>query len=233
MIKELLNYQTKERERLALVSGVENGKAKRELDDATVSLDNGKKVLLGLENDAKVLMTNYQSVSKNLKEIFDKIEMYQKSVKPDMDEEESTNSMTFVSGLLSKVSAYESQLNDIANKINAKNQAFEDIKVQVVKAQSVIKNAGEQYQKQTAGNEGELKKIDEELKKLEAAVDKKLMEKFKLIRKNVRKGDIVVELKHNRCGGCMFELPLATIHKISNDGYIVCEECEKIIYKNG
>jgi predicted nucleic acid-binding Zn-ribbon protein len=49
--------------------------------------------------------------------------------------------------------------------------------------------------------------------------------------KNMRPIDIVVPLTHKRCGGCHFELPLSQVHEVTTTGYIICEECGKIIYK--
>ena len=230
-IKELLEYQKKEAEKLAIEAGVEEGKAKRELDSASEAISNAQRTVLALENDAKVLLSNYSSISKNLAEIFDKIAIYNKNAKPSATEEEATSALSFVSGLLSKVSAYEAQLNDIANKINTKTQMFEDAKTQAGKAQKVRATAGAQYESDKAKASGGLEKVTAELKTMEKNVDKALLEKYKTIRKSRKKGDIVVPVKGNRCGGCHFELSLSHINRVSTSGYIICEECDKIIYK--
>ena len=230
-IKELLEYQKKEAEKLAIEAGVEEGKAKREFDHATQALNEAKRTLLALENDAKVLLSNYSSISKNLSEIFDKIAIYNKNAKQSATEEEATSALSFVSGLLSKVSAYEAQLNDIANKIAIKTQAFEDAKTQAVKAQAVIKAASAQYESDKANASSGFEKVIAELKAMEKNVDKTLLEKYNIIRKSRKKGDIVVPVRGNRCGGCHFELSLSHINKVGVDGYIICEECDKIIYK--
>ena len=231
MIKPLLEYQIKEREKIALLGGVEGGRAKREFNDANRTIENAKRMLLNLENDAKILLNNYESVSKNLGEIFDKVSAYNKNVGSGTGEEETNEQLSFISGLLSKVSAYEAQLNDIALKINSKTNAFEQAKLDVVKAQKISAASSHNYENEKKAAAPKLEKIDAELKELGAKVNTALLEKFKSIRKSNPKGDIVVILNGNRCGGCHFELPLSLIHSLSNQGYIVCEECGKIIYK--
>ena len=232
MIKPLLEYQNKEREKLALLSGVEGGRAKREFNDATNTIENAKRMLLNLENDAKVLLNNYESISKNLGEIFDKVSVYNKNANKSTNEEEANEQLSFISGLLSKVSAYEAQLNDISNKINIKTNAFEQAKMDVVKSQKIVAGATAAYENEKKAAEPKLEKIEAELKTLGVKVTPALLEKYKSIRKSKQQGDIVVILNGNRCGGCHFELPLSLIHKVSNQGYIVCEECGKIIYKS-
>lgn len=233
MIKDLLEYQNKERDKLALCDAIEGGKAKRELDDANRTIGNAKIMLLNLENDAKSLLVNYESVSKSLKENLEKISAYNnKKSKTDIcNEVEAAAELSFVSELLAKISAAESQLNDIAAKINAKTNAFEDAKTQVVKAQKIATMASGLYQNEVKAVSPKIEKIDAELKAKAAGVNSVLLEKYKQIRKSKPKGDIVVKLNGNRCGGCHFELPLSLIHTVSNQGYIICEECGKIIYK--
>ena len=231
MIKELLEYQNKERDKLALIDKLEGGKGKREMDEANAVISSSKKALLSLENDAKVLLGNFQSVTKNLNEIFEKIASYNKTMGNNETEDDATNNIAYVSGLLSKVSAYESQLNDISAKINAKTQMFEDAKSQVVKAQKVVATATAQYENDKTKLVPEIELLTKELTELSKKVDSKILEKFKNVRKSRKKGDIAVSVNGNRCGGCHFELPLSQMHNITTNGYIVCEECERIIYK--
>lgn len=234
MIKPLLAYQEKEKEKLQLIAGVEGGRFKRELDEASRTIENSKRALLALENDAKVLAGVYESVNKNLNEVFDKIKAMEAANNNPSGEDEATQALAFMSALLSKVGSYENQLMDIHSKINTKVAAFEEAKAQVVKAQKGVSVYQAEYEKQKKAIEQAVAKINSELEVLAKAVDKNLLEKYKQIRKSdkqQRAVDVAVALTNNRCGGCHFELPLSLIHSVSANGYIICEECGKIIYK--
>jgi len=230
MIKPLLEYQAREREKLALLAGVDGGKTKRELDDATRARETASSTVKQLANDAEVLLGHFEAASKNLAEIFKKLEVYGKGAKG-ADEEAVTNDMTFVSGLLSKVSGYESQLADIATKSQTIRNVYEKAFASARKAQETIGVASVKYQNETKDIAPKLAEIDADLKKLAAAVDVSLMEKYKQARKQSKRGDVVVPITGNSCGGCRFELPSSLIHTASSRGYIICEECGKIIYK--
>ena len=234
MIKSLLDYQAKEKEKLALVASVDMGRVKRELDSASRSLLDAKNALLSLDNDARVLTQAYENAQKQLADIFDRIEQLKKQMLGNQTEDEAASAVSYVSALLQKVASYENQLDDITRKITGKTAAFEDAKMQTVKAQKSIAVLQSEYEKQRRQIEPAILKFDAELAKLEKGVEPRLMEKYKSKRKLDRSGkatDIVVPLDRNRCGGCRFELPLNLSHKLATDGYIVCEECGKIIYK--
>jgi hypothetical protein len=230
MIKPLLEYQTREREKLALLATVDGGKTKRELDEATRAREAASNTVRQLANDAEVLLGHFETASKNLAEIFKKLETYSRDAKSG-DEEAVTNDMTFVSGLLSKVSGYESQLADIASKSTTIKNVYEKALVSAKKAAEVMAVASKKYETEAKEVAPKVALIDEDLKKLAAAVDPGLMEKYKHVRKQSKKGDVVVPIAGNSCGGCRFELPSSVIHTIASRGYIICEECGKIIYK--
>ena len=81
MIKPLLEYQTREREKLTLLATVDGGKTKRELDEATRARENASNTVKQLANDAEVLLGHFETASKNLAEIFKKLETYGKGAK--------------------------------------------------------------------------------------------------------------------------------------------------------
>lgn len=230
MIKQLLEYQAREREKLDLLATVDSGRTKRELDEATRARETASGTVKQLAHEAEVCLAHFETASKNLAEIFKKLETYGAGIKG-ADEETVTNNMTFVSGLLSKVSGYESQLADIAAKSQNIKNVYEKAVSSAKKAADVMATASVKYQNETKDVAPKIVAIDATLKKLAAAVDPVLMEKYKQIRKQVKRGDVVVPIAGNCCGGCRFELPSSLIHTIASRGYIICEECSKIIYK--
>ena len=234
MIKNLVTYQEKDKERIGLLLGVEGGRVKREINAANRIMDEARSGLLSLENDAKELTISYNGAAKTLAEHVERIEKLKKQ-SPPKDEDEIQSSVAYMSTLLQKVNMIESQLESIAKNIAIKARNFEDQKNAVMKAQSIIKNLTPQYQKQLDEIKPKLDLVDAELKKIAATIDSGLVEKYKSRRKAEPFGkisDIVVPVASGRCGGCRFEMPLSLVHKISTDGYIVCEECGKLIYDN-
>jgi predicted nucleic acid-binding Zn-ribbon protein len=235
MIQSLLKYQAKEKEKLILLDKLEAGAAKCEFDETTRIIENASSAVTTLDNDARSLIASYESVTKAMSDIFEIIEKFNKNQKDSTTEEEAGEALSYVSGLLSKVSSYESQLADINAKIVQKTTAFENAKKAAGEAQRKRQIAKAEYEKQQSTIKPQLETIEAELKTLSKDVDTALLEKYRAARqqnKSARSADVVVPLSGNRCGGCMFELALSGVHKIATDGCMVCEECAKIIYKN-
>ena len=234
MIKTLLEYQNIEKEKLELIRTVEQGKTKKELDAATKVISDAKQTLLTLESEAKNTFSLYESINKNLSELFANVNGFNDD-HAGKTEEEIQNVLKYLSGLANKIQGYESQLKEMQRRIDERSKRFEETKVSVVRAQGASKTLSAEYEKQKAEIKGKVDSFEKELKAKEKAIDAKLLERYKKKRAGLSFGnyqDVLVSLKSNRCGGCHFELPLSLTHKISTDGYIVCEECGKIIHNS-
>jgi predicted nucleic acid-binding Zn-ribbon protein len=234
VIKNLLMYQEKDKQYLSLLSSVENGKIRNEISSSNRALGESRQNLLALENDAKVLTAAYESSVKNLKEVFERIEQYNKTVIAGGNEDEIASAANYLTALLAKVTGYENQLEDISKRIAAKTAVFEDAKSTVVRAQKTIALLTPQYQAQRKQIEQKLAALNAEREQIGKSVDGELLEKYKHRRRGEKSNspaDIVVAISGNRCGACLFEIPLSLMHKISTDGYVICEECGKILYK--
>jgi predicted nucleic acid-binding Zn-ribbon protein len=235
MIEKLLEYQEKEKQAITLRAQVEGGRVKREIDTSNKVLDDARAQLLVLEEDAKNLTEAYKSAADALEDVLDKSDKLLKQAEP-KNEDEIQSTAALSAALIQKVTQYENQLDSLAKAIANKNRQFEDAKSAVVKAQTTIKALVPQFEAQMTQIRPRLEEIEKELQRIATGIDKALLEKYKNRRRTEpagRASEIVVSLNSNRCGSCNFEIPLALVHKISTDGYIVCEECGKIIYKKG
>jgi len=238
MIKNLLAYQEKDKERLAIVASVEGGRVKREIDAANQTIEDAKNALLSLENDAKNLAVLMQSVNKNLTETFGRVEQYDKSSKTQKQTQEHLDELKSAEkygvALSEKVTGYDNQLEDLAKRIHGKVTAFDDMKIAIVNAQKRVAALQPGYQQAQKEIAPKLGALDAELSKIAGTVDRELFEKYKHRRKSDKSGkitDIAIPVSGGRCGGCHHEMPTLLIHKISTDGYIICENCGKILYK--
>ena len=236
MIKELLAYQQKDKERLKLILGIEQGKTKRDLDENVKLLNATKSAVLALENDAQMIAQTIETVRKNLGELLvraDDIVRNQNQTQ-ESDEDELNSAVTYATTVANKIGGYENQLGDLTRRISDKANQFEDAKTKIVRSQKNIAVLTQKYEQQKEEIKTQLAQLEAELKSLEPTVDVKLLAKYKKLRafdKTGRDTDVVVPISSNRCAGCHFELALSMSHKIATEGFILCEECGRIIYK--
>ena len=234
MIKQLLAYQEKEKERLAVVMSVEAGKTKRELDEAAKQLDTNKRLVLTLDNDAQRITDNFNQAQKTIADITKQIEQVATTDMEGKSEKEISAVAQSLSALFSKLNALEKQIVEMKKQIETKFSQFEEARVKLARIQKIIQTNKPAYEQEKSEIADSITKFDKELAIIAKDINKELVDRYKKKRAQDKAGrgyDIVVKLTHNRCGGCHFELPLSMIHKIETDGYIICEECGKIIYK--
>ena len=235
MISELLKYQEKEKEKLKLVFSVEGGKVKRELDESNRQLESAKQDIVKLDSEAKNIAGLIDVVRKNMGEILARVDDIMSKEHDSDNEDELNSAITYISTISNKVDGYESQLNDLNRKINDKANQFEDAKNKLMKLQKNIQVLMPQYEEQRKQIAPKVDEFNKSLKEMEASINPKLIERYKKIRSLDKSGkavDIAVPLAGERCSGCHFEMPISMIHKIATDGYITCEECGKILFKN-
>jgi predicted nucleic acid-binding Zn-ribbon protein len=227
-IEILLEAQGVDRERLTLLGTVYDGVTKRNLDSATKLLTDTKNTLLSLETDAQILSATFGKITKAITDTINAID----GEKTNGNEEYRQGNL---GSLLQKISILESQLGNIERQIRDKSVAFDRAKDTVRVAQTMIISNTAEFEKQKKSIAGAVSKLDKQFDDIIKNVDEKLATRYKNIRR--QKGsspkDIVVQITpDDRCGGCYFEIPLSQVSKIKTNGYIVCEECGKIIYES-
>ena len=235
MVKQLIAYQDKEMEMLKVLFSVEEGRVKRELDEAIRQLEATKQLVLALDDDAKQIISHIEVTQKNLEDLFERSQRVMQGQKEDATEDELNSALNYAHGIAGKIAAMESQLVDLGKQINLKASQFEDAWTKLGRMQKIIQTHTPIYQKQKADIAPELAGFEKQLAVLAKELDAKLLERYKKKRSSIKSTTpvpVAVPLKNNRCGGCHFELPLSQIHKISTDNYIICEECGRIIYKS-
>jgi len=234
IIKPLLQYQDKEKEKLAFVHNVESGKIKRELSESVASVESVKRAVSELDAEARSIILSVEGLKKNLEDIATKVKDV-KGAKAEASEDELNSAIALASMVASRLSAYEAQLVEVNKKIADRATQFDAARVKAARAQKNVERLTPEYQKTRDGIKKDVDAFDAELKKMESGIDAKLLERYKKRRSQDKGGkptDIVVKLVGDRCGGCHFELALSQTHNIGINGYIVCEECGRIIYKS-
>lgn len=211
MIEKLLEYQRLDKQRADILHTVDRGGVKTEINNASYMLQNGRNNLLQLDNDAKGLMNAFDSTSRALKDLQDRAQ-----------KAETTQA---VNEMIQKLDSVENQLENIAKAINQKNKMFEDTIATITKAQQTVGRLTPQYENQKASVAPRVREIEAEMEKIASGMDKVLLEKYRV------KRSAVPMTPDGRCSGCRFELPLNMKNNVLTKGWVVCEECERIIYK--
>lgn len=122
-----------------------------------------------------------------------------------------------------KATKLAENVNTILAEFNKTIKNYNIAKEKYVQAKSA-------YDKEVAEVNPKIKEIEKELSALAKNIDSTSIEEYKK-----RRGDkifpVLVPLNNHSCGGCHMEIPASYISKLEEKGYLICENCRRIIYK--
>ncbi len=130
--------------------------------------------------------------------------------------------------LMSALKKCEEKLNNINSLIDENEKKINEYAVIANKAKEEFNVNKAGYEKLVAENKPEIDALKAERDKIEASVDKVLLEKYQKLKKN--KIVPTAPLTDKRCGGCHMELPAFTVSNATKNGYCECENCARIVY---
>ena len=182
-----------------------------------------------LEQKARKMMDEYI----NLKKEYDKNILLIKELTAKNSDELTTAQMEEIFNQINLVSSnlymIERNLNIQLVNIKAILKEFENTKNGVIKARNKHKESKEKYEALVNTINPEMDKIRHEMTKLEPSIDAKLLAKYKSVRHD-NVFPVFVPLNNGNCGGCRMALPMGNVDKIKSDGYIVCDNCGRVIF---
>ena len=92
--------------------------------------------------------------------------------------------------------------------------------------------AKEKFEKLRKDKEPEISEIQRKKTELAKVIPEDVIKLYKELREqNIARPFVNLETP-NRCGGCRMELSMGKMSALEEKGYIRCESCHRIIYKN-
>ena len=197
-----------------------------------VALQKAEEQLARLEQKTVDLRNQLAQVGEKLQKINAVIDEYTKEMADIEDQDELNYISKKLDTELELLSATESELKKILQEGDELDKSFEKIsKGQLPKIAAEYNKCNAEFDKAAQEQKPlvlDIKKRQAELKK---QIDPQLFDVYKRISEQVH--PVFVPLQNeNRCGGCRMEMPTAQVTaKISEKGYMTCEHCGRIIYK--
>ena len=233
-MKQILEYQKLDFQVLKL-EREKNGLNEKEIMNKMISfVKDAQGKSIALEEDAKSLLEDYNSLKKQYNELSKKIQnLINENIQGKKTIEEIDASLVSANTLSSQLFMVERNINIIITKIREILKQFEQTKNSALKARAKHKEAKDNYNNKIAEIEPKIDMIKKQMKDLEKSINHEIFEKYKSV-----KADgifpVYVNAKENgvnmfKCGGCGMEIPKGKVDSLKNNGYIVCEQCRRII----
>jgi len=184
--------------------------------------------LMRLNTEAGELINQMNALSEKAAEVFRQLDEAKDNVAAIEDEKEADFYAKNVEKLLA-------QLNALSNDVAALSKRIVDIKAEETKAFQ----QGREATKQGVALKPEYDKCMAEYKPKAAAIKERLAEAGKALDEEVKKysslkaGKVknpIVPLFGSSCKGCFTEIDANSSNKLKTNGYVICQNCGRIIY---
>ena len=232
-IKLLVEYQEIDKN-LKLIEDEVNGseEAKKYLS-ARKFLSTVKETLSELESKAQTVTENYNKAVKDFEEYLEKAKEYEKTVETCENEEE----LEYLKKKFLDVCAQIEKMEQTVNALSKEMQDLYNEYGKLAKSNNAMKAQYNEFapklEELKNSKKGEVTELKSKLKKLEESIDKTLMEKYTLRRKD-KKFPIVFGLdlskKSSHCPFCAMSMPISFMEELSSGEIKECETCHRLIY---
>ncbi len=159
---------------------------------------------------------------------FDEME---KGVEAAIDREELNYLTKKLSETTKSLGTIEKELNAAIREMNDIIKRYDELRDKVPVAQKQYKEYRSKFENMKKDCEPEVSQLKNKLQELEKDISPEMLEKYQKMRGQKIYPVIVPLAGGNKCGGCQMEVSIGAKGKLDEKGFVVCENCQRLIYK--
>ena len=231
--KFIVEYQEIDKNLKAVEDELNGSEVAKKYLTAYKFLSTVKDNLSELDKKAQIASENYNLAISELESLVKSAKEFEKSLDGCETEEEVEYLKKKYLEVTDKISAIEQKANALSKEMNDLYGEYKKLG----QANNVMKAQYAEYKPKLEelknSKKEEVQKLKAELKKLEEKIEKSLMERY-LVRRKDKKFPIVFGLdlskKMNYCPFCATSMPINFIEELSSGVIKECESCHRLIY---
>ncbi len=229
-ITQLLNYQKKDSELLALEEEIYNSEERKKYIQTQNFLKKASEKLDQLEGKSQELAGLFDRLTAKYEEISETLKDYEH-----IDElVESGADISFyqrsAQQLTDSLKSLKAEVNNLIAAAKETQDEYLALKKKVIASQKLYPDLRKAYQDYKNTRQAAADAIAEELKTIAADIDEEVLKKYKAKRAE-RIFPILCEIRSERCSKCGMELSLADKETVSAGRVVECENCHRFLYK--
>ncbi len=228
-MKEILEYQKLDFDLRKLEKQINGSNEKNVMNQMINYVKTAQNKSLELEKSAKKLTEDYEMLKNEYDKNFKLIKELTSKKAEDLSEKQMEETFNKINLVSSNLYMIERNLNINVNNIKSILKEFENTKNQVIVARTKHKESKTKYDELVSTITPKIDQIKAEMRALESKIKPELLTRYKE-KKHDNIFPVFVGLKDGNCGGCMMAQPKGRLDKLKQDGYIICEQCGRVIF---
>ncbi len=231
--KFIVEYQEIDKNLKAIEDEVNGSEISKKYAVSYKFLSTVKESLLELDKKAQVVTDKYNVAVKELEDLISSAKEFEKTLEGCETEEEIEYLKKKYLDASSKISVAEQNVNALSKEMTELYNEYKKLGQtnNVMKAQ--YQEFKPKFEELKNSKKDQVQKLKAQLKALEEKIDKTLMEKYQIRRKD-KKFPIIFGLdlskKMNYCPFCATSMPINFIEELGSGEIKECESCHRLIY---
>lgn len=222
----LLKYQEYDIKLKRMLDALEKSDSNKRMEQARNEYNNAKKTVLDSEKDAENIVSYYEQITPQIKELCNKLD--------EIENDDSSVAIEQLEVLRGKLVSLEKKIADCKSSSEKILKTYQDATAIGHKMLAYYNNAKASYNEQVKASEPEITSTKKQMRALEPQIDAETMKKYKEITRE-NKYPAFVEVRVNdgtySCGACGLQLSQKNTSTLNENGICTCETCRRIIYK--
>lgn len=229
-ITQLLNYQKKDSELLAMEEEIANSEERKKYLQTQNFLKKASEKLDQLEGKSQELAALFERLTGKYEEIAETLKDYEHIDELVAGGADISFYQRSAQQLTDSLKSLKGEVNNLIAVAKETQEEYLALKKKVLAAQKQypeLKNAYQEYKKT---RQDAAAKVTAELESIAKDIDEAVLKKYKAKRAE-RIFPILCEIKSDRCSKCGMELSLADKEVVSAGRVVECENCHRFLYK--
>lgn len=182
-----------------------------------------------LEDDAKTLLQDYAKLKKQYDSNCQKVQELTNTDISTISLDKVESFLYQINTLSSELFLLERNINIIITKIKSSLKDFDATKKNMIKAKEKYNECKAACEKEVNTIAPKLKEIEAKMKSIEKEIPADIFARYKAAKAD-KIFPVYVAFNDGHCSGCRVEIPTAKANKLKTDGFIICEQCHRVIY---
>ena len=229
-ITQLLNYQKKDSELLALEEELANSDERKKYLQTQNFLKKASEKLDQLEGKSQELASLFERLTGKYEEIAETLMDYEHIDELVAGGADISFYQRSAQQLTDSLKSLKGEVNNLISVAKETQDEYLALKKKVLAAQKQYPDLKNAYQEYKKTRQEAAAKVSAELENIAKDIDEGVLKKYKAKRAE-RIFPILCEIKSDRCSKCGMELSLADKETVSEGRVVECENCHRFLYK--
>ncbi len=231
MFENIIEYQKIDGQLKAIESQLSATEERKRVRACLQYLKESDEKLKKMESDVAEIKARSNALMEQYETNYKLLTEYEKGVSNALDGDELNYLRKKFDDLVKVIGNIERDMIALSQEATGISAQFEEIRAKLPQAKKQYGEAKDKFEVLRKAREPEVSALQSKKAEIEKTLSPEILAIYKELKaQNISRPFVALE-EPDRCGGCRMDLPVGKLSALSEKGYVRCENCRRIIYK--